>query len=79
MINEILESFPENNFLKIDGFDNAIIGIEEKNMVLIYSVSKCLKILEIDMSETEAAEHFDFNIFGSYLGNKTPLFCWDNF
>jgi len=79
MINEILERFPENNFLKIDGFDNAIIGIEEKNMVLIYSVSKCLKILSIDMSETEAREYFDFNIFDAYLGNKTPLFCWDNF
>lgn len=46
MLETILENYSEEEFLKADGFDEAIIGVDEKTMRLIYSVSKCLKILE---------------------------------
>ena len=79
MIEQIIEQYYEEEFLKADGFDDAIIGVEESEMRLIYSVSKCLKILEQDMTELDAMEHFTFNVSGAYVGDKTPIWCWDNF
>ena len=70
MIKEILEQYEEEEFLKADGFDDAIIGVEENEMRLIYSVSKCLEILERDMTELDAMEYFTFNVSGSYVGEK---------
>ncbi len=49
MIDSIIENYYEEEFLKADGFDAAIIGVEEHSMRLIYSVSKCLDILQEDM------------------------------
>lgn len=79
MLDEILDAYSEYEFLIADGFDEAIIGIEESSMRLIYSVSKCLEILMRDMSEEDAIEHFSFNVIGSYVGKKTPIWCEDNF
>ena len=79
MIETIIENYHEEEFLKADGFDDAIIGVEENEMRLIYSVSKCLEILEKDMNKLDAIEYFKFNVSGSYIGNKTPIWCWDNF
>ena len=79
MIEQIIEKYYEEGFLKADGFDKAIIGVEQDKMRLIYSVSKCLEILEKDMDESEATEYFDFNISGDYVGERGPIWCWDNF
>lgn len=79
MIDKITDWFSEEEFLKADGFDDAIIGVEENDMRLIYSVSKCLKILEQNMSEFDAMEYFTYNVSGAYVGEKTPIWCWDNF
>ena len=79
MLEKILENFPDDDFLKPDGFDAAVIGVEEYGLRLIYSVSMCLDILEKDMSEEDAIEHFMFNVCGGYVGEKTPIWCWDNF
>jgi hypothetical protein len=79
MIEQIIEQYSEETFLKADGFDKAIIGVEENSMKLIYSVSKCLAILCEDMSQEDAIEHFEYNVKGSYMGEKTPIWCEDNF
>jgi hypothetical protein len=78
MLEQILEWFPEEDILKADDFDEAIIGIDKETMRLIYSVSKCIEILSNDMSEEEAVEYFDFNVRGAYMGEKTPIWCIDN-
>ena len=78
MIDKILNWFPEDEFLKADGFDEAIIGIDEETMRLIYSVSKCIDILKKDMEEEEAVEYFNFNGKGAYMGEKTPIWCIDD-
>ena len=78
MIQDILNSFPEEEILIADGFNEAIIGIDD-NFRLIYSVSKCIDILKKDMTEEEAIEFFDFNVKGAYVGEKTPIWCIDNF
>jgi hypothetical protein len=79
MIDEILEQYGDETFLKADGFDEAIIGVEEATMRLIYSVSKCIEILMRDMSEEDAMEHFGYNVSGSYVGEQTPIWCYDIF
>ena len=78
-LDEILERFPDELFLKADGFDDAIIGVDADSMKLIYSVSKWIEILMQDMSYEDAVEFFDYNIEGSYLGDKTPIWCRDDF
>ena len=63
-----------------DGFDAAVIGITfGVNMVAVYSVQACIDILmeEDKMSFSDAIEHFEYNIAGSYLGEKTPIFVYD--
>ncbi len=78
MLDRILEWFPEEEILKADGFDDAIIGIDGQSSRLIYSVKKCIEILMVDMEEEEAVEYFDFNVRGAYFGIKTPIWCDDD-
>lgn len=78
MIDKIVEWFPEDEVLVADGFDDAIIGIDSNSMRLIYSVTKCIDILSKEMDEEEAVEYFDFNVRGSYVGKKTPIWCTDD-
>jgi len=80
MLDKILEWFPEEEILKADGFDDAIIGIDDTTMRLIYSVSKCIEILMTrdKMSDEEALEYFHFNVKGAYMGEKTPIWCTDD-
>jgi hypothetical protein len=75
-LDELIEKFPECEFLIADGFDDAIIGIEWSSERVVYCVSKCLDILiERDgMTYSEAIEYFDFNVSSAYVGEKTPIF-----
>lgn len=77
MIEEIIEKYEDEEFLKADGFDEAIIGVDESTMRLIYSVKKCIFILMEDMCEEDAIEYFSFNVSGGYVGEKTPIWCQD--
>jgi hypothetical protein len=80
ILKAIVEKYSDEEILIADGFDEAIIGIEENTFRLIYSVTKCLEIIEAQgMPEEDALEHFYFNIHGSYIGEKTPIFCFDDF
>lgn len=79
MLTKILDAFEDEKFLKADGFDTAIIGVDEASSRLIYSVRLCIGILTKDMSEEDALEHFSFNVKGSYMGPQTPIWCEDNF
>jgi hypothetical protein len=79
MLDKILLQFPEESFLKADGFDEAIIGFDSNSMRLIYSIEKCIEILCQDMEYDDAVEHFRYNVEGSYVGDKTPIWCYDFF
>jgi hypothetical protein len=71
MIDEIIEQYQDETFLKADGFDEAIIGVDETTMRLIYSVKKCIEILMRDMSEEDAMELLTKIII---ITNKTCAF-----
>lgn len=81
MLEQILEHYDDEEILVADGFDDAVIGIDEKQMRLIYSVTRCLEILMTrdGMSLEEAIEYFEFNVSGSYVGEKTPIWSQDGF
>lgn len=76
-LESILEKYPDETFLKADGFDDAILGVEESSMRLIYSISKCIDILMEDMSDEDALEYFYYNVRGAYVGEQTPIWCDD--
>jgi hypothetical protein len=79
MINQIIEIYDDEEFLKADGFDEAIIGLDEATMRLIYSVKKCIAIIACDMSEEDALEYLNYNVISAYVGQKTPIWCQDYF
>ena len=79
MIDKITERYEGIEFFKFVGFDEAIIGVEESEMKLIYSSKKCIEIISKEMCKEEAIEYFYFNVVGMYIGEKTPIICFDDF
>lgn len=73
----IFERYPDEEFLIANGFDEAILGVDESQMKLIYSVEKCIQILCRDMEQIDAQEYFSFNVKGAYMGEKNPIWCDD--
>jgi hypothetical protein len=79
MLEKILEWFPEDSFLRADGFDDAVIGIDDSTMRLIYSVNKCIDILVEDgMTEEDAFDYFHYNTKNAWVGEQTPIWCNDD-
>lgn len=81
LLDDILDSYDESKFKIADGFDEAVIGLDEKQNRLIYSVKKCVEILmERDGMTYEVAREFlDFNTIDAYVGELTPIWCEDDF
>ena len=78
MLERLIELYGDEELLKADGFDDAVIGICTRDYRLIYSMKKVLEILCSEgMNEEDALEHFYYNIAGSYVGEKTPIWCED--
>ncbi len=74
----LVEHYPDDEFLKADGFDDACIGFDYKTRRLIYSTSKCINILVADgMIYDDACEYFQFNVLDAYVGEKTPIYAID--
>ena len=65
--------------IKLDGLDDAIIGIVEEfgnGPRILYSKNKIIYILQErdGMSWSEAEEFYDYNILGLYAGEQNPIF-----
>jgi len=78
MLNKIATWFPIEDLEAIEGFDAAILGIDETSSRLIYSVSKCIEILKEYVEEDYVDDFFTNNIKTIYMGDKTPIWCLDN-
>lgn len=88
MLEKILENYEDEELLKADGLDEAVIGIATDFFPeprLIYSVKKCIEIMVKGndyyepMEYEDAMEYFTFNVSGGYVGERTPIWCWDDF
>ena len=73
----LAEDDPE--LLFADGFDDAIIGITYRfgqEPVVLYDRGLVLESMMADgMTYEEAIEFFEFNIIGSWVGERTPAFA----
>ncbi len=79
MLSKIIKENPEcKEFLKADGFDEAIIGVDKSvsksEPKLRYSMKKCLEILMKDMDYEEALEFFDFIIIAALIKNTIKTY-----
>lgn len=79
MLNELIEAYPDEKFLIATGFDDAILGIDGKTLRIIYSVERCIKILmeQENWNYEEAEEFFEYNTVSAYVGEKTPIWCYN--
>ena len=60
----ILDYLPDEMFVTIDGFDNAIIGVNTDNtpMRLVYSVPEMIEcLMKQDMTLDDAIDYFEYN------------------
>ena len=75
-LQEILEIYPDEEILKADGFDRAVIGIDPESMRLVYDRNLMFDILVTDeeMDPEDAIEYLDYNVYGAYVGEKTPIY-----
>jgi hypothetical protein len=81
-LQQILETYPDVEFLKADGFDKAVIGVDLQNFRLIYDYDLAIKTLIEDdgMTLEDAVEHFDFNVLGSLRNDaEYPIFIMTDF
>lgn len=67
----------------LDDLDEAIIGIDEESMRLIYSAKRCIHSLFFNsgMTMEEAKEYFEYNTVRAidYMGEQRPILCRDEF
>lgn len=64
------------NYLKADGFDAAIIGIDMNNERVVYDKTLMIEILMEDeqLTEEDAIDFLAYNVWGAYVGENTPLY-----
>lgn len=74
-LQQILELYPDDTFVIADGFDDAIIGVDDNNLKIVYDIDEVINILIRDgMEVDEAIEYYEYNIAGAYVGENTPSF-----
>jgi hypothetical protein len=76
ILEDIIENYPDEQFLKADGFDAAIIGFDPNSGRLVYSRPQMISvlILEQEMNLDDAIEYLEFNVWNAYVGEKTPIY-----
>ena len=71
----------QNNTLLADGFNDAIIGLDTSKEVfrVIYDREKMIDILVFrdDMTSEDAIEYLEYNVFGAYVGEGTPIYGYE--
>ncbi len=77
---ELIERFG-SDLLFADNFDNSIIGVTTgfNSGIVVYDGNKMAKELmyQHNMTDEEAWEYLEYNVFGAYVGEKTPIYVLD--
>jgi len=62
--------------LTVDGFDAAVIGHEPNQDVFVYDRQKMIEIAvnTMQMTEEDAIEYLEYNVWGAYVGEHTPIY-----
>ena len=74
LINEIAEGA-----ILLTGYEDCIVGFSEEfgaETRVVYSKDKIINklVMEDNMSEEDALEHFYYNIAGGHYGERDPIF-----
>ena len=83
-LEQILEQFPDNNFVKLDDLDDAIIGVyaDTENPRLVYSIGDIVEcFVKQGMTDEEAIDFYEYNTARSipYIENAPILIYTDFF
>tara|TARA_R110000824_G_scaffold171115_2_gene348632 strand:+ start:784 stop:1062 length:279 start_codon:yes stop_codon:yes gene_type:complete len=81
MTRKEIDNFVDNLDIKVDilipdGLDEAFLGVHmeaEGGPRAVYSIEKCIAVLEEDMTNEEATEYFWFNVAGAG-GDNFPFY-----
>lgn len=82
-LQDLIDFYPDEEFLSADGLEDAIIGVyydrQDSINRLVYSRTKCIEIFinRDGMTHEEALEFFDYNVEGAYVGKQTPIWVDD--
>lgn len=73
-VEEIIEHAKVSGIYILEGFDEALLGVEVNDDKLVYSVGKVLQILidNYGLSYDEASEHLE----GKMIYDKSMVLCW---
>jgi len=77
---ELLEEYGDLlgdvQLVTVDGYDDAILGIDSKSLRVIYDADEMVEILmeTENMEEDEALEYLDYNVFNAWIGDQTPIY-----
>jgi len=83
-LEEILNNFPDETFTIIDGFDDAIIGVDaySEPIRLVYSINDIVDcLMKEGMSDEEAIDYYEYNTARAvpYMPNSPILIYTDFF
>lgn len=83
-LEQILETFPHDNFVTLDGLDDAIIGVnyEVDPPRLVYSINEITEcFVKQGMTDEEAIEFYEYNTARAipYVENAPMLIYTDFF
>jgi hypothetical protein len=77
-IDDVADLYPDTTMLKMDGFDDCVVGVVERfgvEPIFCYDVGKIIaKHVADGMTHQEAEEFFQFNQIGAWAGEGTPCF-----
>jgi hypothetical protein len=70
------EIFSDHCYLKADGFDEAIVGIDKTSERIVYNKELMIQVLmdRDEMSWEDAIEYLEYNVFCAYVGDHTPIY-----
>ena len=81
MSNLISDLYPD--VLIAEGFDDCIVGVDDSTfnqpVRVVYLKSQMIDTLikDHDMDWEEAIEYLEFNVWGAYVGEQTPIYVND--
>ncbi len=76
---ETQQAMASNETMFVDGFDDAIIGLDTTGEVfrVIYDRDRMIDMLRYrdGMDTEEAIEYLEYNMWGAYVGEGTPIYA----
>jgi len=81
MLQQILDNYPDQPFVILDGLDSAVIGMDQNGERLVYSINGIVDcFVEQGMEPDEAIEFYEYNTARAvpYIENA-PILVYTDF